>query len=103
MYVLAPSRTGFPVVRLPRHDVTAGLAAVDAAWRRLAPDIPLQRAFADELFEQSYRRVNAVSQVFAGITLFAFAIATTGLIGMAVHVVAARSPRSRYPQDARRE
>ena len=90
LYSLDMTQSGFAVVRLARNAIPEGLATIDAAWKRLAPDSPLKRVFADELFERGYRYFDGTRQVFTGIAIFAFAIAAMGLIGMAVHIVGNR-------------
>ena len=78
------------IVRLSADDVSGGLAAVDALWRRLSPQLPLTRRFMDDLFNEGYEKFARVNQVFTGLALFAFLISIMGLFGMAVQVAARR-------------
>jgi len=77
-------------VRLSGADVTAGLAAIDATWAKLVPDVALQRQFMDEAFEQSYRTLQLVSTVFATLAALAFGVCVMGLIAMAIHMTGRR-------------
>jgi putative ABC transport system permease protein len=93
IYVYAPAlRTAdkWPVVRLAREDVAGGLAAVTAVWDRLAPTAPADIRFVDDLFELRYRRYARAGQVFALLAASAFAIASIGQIGAAVHATSRR-------------
>jgi putative ABC transport system permease protein len=78
------------IVRLAADDVAGGRAAVEATWKRLAPALPIEARFMDDLFEQSYRKFAVVSRVFIGLASFAFLIAILGLVGMAVQVAGRR-------------
>jgi putative ABC transport system permease protein len=91
IYRLNPTTANYPVIRISRNDIPGALEAIDAAWRKLAPSVPLNRRFGDELFEQSYQLFDAINKVFAGLAAFAFAISMMGLFGMAVHVTNGRT------------
>lgn len=91
LYVLAPAYAGVPVIRVARDGVAAGLAHIDAVWDRLVPRVPLQRSFADELFNAAYSQYAQDSQVMEGLAVLAFLIAVMGLFGMAIHVASRRT------------
>jgi putative ABC transport system permease protein len=91
IYVLNVPQSSYAVVRVKRDQLRDGLAAIDATWRELAPDIALRRSFADELFERGYRYFDGIRRVFTGIAIFALLIAVMGLVGMAVHIVGGRT------------
>jgi putative ABC transport system permease protein len=91
IYRLNPNAANFPLIRVSGNDIPQALAAIDAAWKRLEPGVPLNRRFGDELFEQSYRLFDAINKVFAGLAAFAFAISLMGLFGMALHVTNGRT------------
>jgi putative ABC transport system permease protein len=89
-YMLRPN-LNFHIVRLAASDVSGGLAAIDALWKRLAPgSSPINRDFVDDLFNESYENFARINQVFAGLALVAVAIAIVGLFGMAVQVASRR-------------
>ncbi|HTE43156.1 MAG TPA: ABC transporter permease, partial [Steroidobacteraceae bacterium] len=79
-----------PMIRISRSDVGAGLAEIDAAWERIAPNIALKRRFLDEQFDQNYQIFEWVTNAFAGLALMAFAIGAMGLVGMAIHMASRR-------------
>ncbi len=90
-YQLAPNRAGSAIVAIARRDLAAGLAAVDDAWQRLAPDYPIRREFLDVTFEKSYALFANVNRIFVGLTAVAFVIASTGLFGLASFLVGRRT------------
>ena len=78
------------VVRLSADDISGGVAAVEAVWRKISPQAPLQRRFVDDLFNENFEKFARLSQVFVGLTGFAFFISIIGLFGMAVQVAGRR-------------
>jgi putative ABC transport system permease protein len=89
IYWLQPGQP-FQIVRVAANDVSGGLAAIDAAWKRISPKIPITRKFMDQLFDKSYENFARINQVFAGLALVAVSIALIGLFGMAIHVAGRR-------------
>jgi putative ABC transport system permease protein len=79
-----------PIVRLSRGDVAGGVESITTAWDGLAPSIPANIRFFDDLFEQGFRTYGRISQFILLLSVSAFLIATLGLIGIAVHVTAGR-------------
>jgi putative ABC transport system permease protein len=78
------------VVRLAGNDVGGALAAVDALWKRLAPDVAIERRFVADDFNQSYESFARVNQAFTTLALLAWLISTIGLYAMAVLVAGRR-------------
>ena len=76
--------------RIAGNDVAGGLAAIDAIWNRLSPDVSINRHFMDELFDTNYSNFGRINQAFACLALIAVAISVIGLFGMAVQVAGRR-------------
>jgi putative ABC transport system permease protein len=76
---------------LSADDIAGGIAGAEAVWRRLAPQVPFQRRFMDELFDENFATYARVNQVFVGLAAFAFLISVIGLFGMAVQVAGRRT------------
>ncbi|HEX5047856.1 MAG TPA: ABC transporter permease [Gammaproteobacteria bacterium] len=89
VYWLQPGQA-FQIMRVAANDVSGGLQAIDAAWKRISPKIPISRDFMDQLFDRSYENFARMNQVFGGLALVAVAIALIGLFGMAIHVAGRR-------------
>jgi putative ABC transport system permease protein len=90
VYQLVPHLAAFPLIRISRDDIRGGVAAVEEAWNRIAPNVALQQTFLDENFDRSLQVFRLVSNVFRYMTAGAIFIATIGLIGMATHMVRRR-------------
>jgi putative ABC transport system permease protein len=71
------------VVRLDAADVAGALQRIDALWQNLAPNVPIERRFLDDSFEQAYQTFARINQVVSFLALVAFVISTAGLVGMA--------------------
>jgi putative ABC transport system permease protein len=82
--------TAVQIVRLSASDVSSGLGAFDALWKRLAPNISSGRKFMDDIYDENYRNFARVNQVSAALALVAIAIAIVGLFSMAVQVASRR-------------
>jgi putative ABC transport system permease protein len=90
LYLLSPSAAGYPIIRIDPHHVREAIAHLERTWRAIAPTLPLEWRFMDELFDRAYATYSNISAVATGLTAFAFAIALMGLAGMAIHVTTGR-------------
>ena len=64
VYYMDPTRAAYPIVRLSSADVAAGLAALDATWAKLVPDVALQRRIHRRGFRAVISNMKIVSTVF---------------------------------------
>jgi putative ABC transport system permease protein len=92
LYYFIPDAAGFSqvLVRISSSDVAAALTAIDSAWTRLSPNIPLSRQFVDEVFEYNYATFSRANMMIASLAALALAISTLGLFGMALFVATRR-------------
>jgi putative ABC transport system permease protein len=79
------------IVRLSKDDVQAGLREVDVAWNRVAPNVAIQRSFADQALDNSLWMIDVITRVFRIITIMALIIAVLGLLGVSVHATHRRT------------
>lgn len=70
-------------VRVSGLGLDGTLAGIDAVWRALGPDAPVQRRFLDDDFEALYRDERRQAQLLTAFSLLAVAIACLGLYGLA--------------------
>jgi putative ABC transport system permease protein len=70
-------------VRVTGERLPETLAFIDAAWRELVPDQPLNRQFLDATFDALYSTEQRETTVFAAFSLVAIVIACLGLVGLA--------------------
>ncbi|HEU4619065.1 MAG TPA: ABC transporter permease [Gammaproteobacteria bacterium] len=86
IFLFNPADLDFHVVRLSARDVSGTVAAVDALWKRLAPNVAIKRRFADDYFNDSYAAFARINQAFTAFAVLAVAIAAIGLAAMALSV-----------------
>jgi len=90
LYLLMPASAGYTVVRIDPGHVREALAHIESAWRGVAPHLPFEWRFTDDLFNQTYATYSTISAAVTGIAAVALAIALMGLAGMAIHITAGR-------------
>jgi putative ABC transport system permease protein len=86
----APWGGQYPIVRIPRDDAPATLAAITRVWDELAPAAPINVRFFDDLFAQSFSAYARVGQIFILLAACAFIIASIGQLGIVVHAASRR-------------
>ena len=79
------------VIRYDAADPQAVRDRIEQAWRRLAPDVPFDAAFSDEIVGNLYEAENARGQAFAGFALLAVTVACLGLFGLAAFTAERRT------------
>ena len=70
-------------VRIHPGNPSAGLSAIEKAWRKFEPENPFEYSFLDTDFERQYLSEQRLSKLFGGFTLLAVGIAILGLTGLA--------------------
>jgi putative ABC transport system permease protein len=86
VYLFNPLELRFHVVKIPANDVSGAIAAVDALWQKLAPNVAIKRRFADEYFNDSYVNFARINQAFSALSFVAVLIAAIGLFAIALSV-----------------
>lgn len=93
VYTFAP-RAAFggqhPLLRLSSADLPATVAGITRVWDELAPNVPVNIRFFDDLFESNFRTFGRIGQLFAILAGAAFVIASVGQLGIAVYVASRR-------------
>jgi len=79
------------LVRISPHDVPATLAALGAAWQKVAPDVPFAYSFLDEDLGRQYQAEERWGRIVTYAAGFAILIACLGLLGMAALSAAGRT------------
>jgi putative ABC transport system permease protein len=74
----------------PDH-LAATLAGIEAAWKRLAPEWPLDLQFLDEQVGAQYREEERLGRITTAFTFLALFIACLGLFGLASYATAQRT------------
>ncbi|TFI59422.1 FtsX-like permease family protein [Sphingomonas parva] len=79
------------VVRYDSHDPAAVRDRVEAVWKRLAPDVPFDAQFSEEIVAELYQAEQARAASFAGFALLAVIVACLGLFGLAAFTAERRT------------
>lgn len=77
-------------VHLRGGDPSPTLAALGAAWRRIAPDVPLRYSFLDEDLDNFYRSEDRWGKIIASAGAISIFLAGLGLFGLAALAAANR-------------
>lgn len=77
-------------VRLSGQNLQQTLQFIDAKWRELMPEQPLNRRFLSDVIEAQYATENRQAQMLAAFSSLAIFIACLGLIGLASHATEQR-------------
>lgn len=64
---------------------------IEQAWRRLAPDVPFQAEFSEDIIAELYQGEEARARVFAGFAILAVIVACLGLFGLAAFTAERRT------------
>jgi putative ABC transport system permease protein len=80
-----PTASRAIVVRIAKDDIQAGVREVDAVWNTVAPNVAIQRQFADEALDKSMWMLDMISGVFGSVAIMAIVIAMLGLVGVSIH------------------
>jgi len=73
---------GWMIIRY-NGDPVAVRAAVEQKWKQLAPDVPFEAKFSEEIVGQQYKAEDARAKIFAAFSLLAVIIGCLGLFGLA--------------------
>jgi putative ABC transport system permease protein len=79
------------VLRYDAADPQAVRDRIQQLWRRLAPDVPFEAAFSDDIVGNLYEAENARAEAFAGFALLAVTVACLGLFGLAAFTAERRT------------
>jgi putative ABC transport system permease protein len=91
VYRLSESGLGWLVARYDSADPSAVRARVEQAWKRLAPDVPYDAEFSEEVVSDLYKSEDARAKTFAGFAALAVAVACLGLFGLAAFTAERRT------------
>jgi putative ABC transport system permease protein len=91
VYFRNANRLGYLLVRFAGGDHRALADRVEAAWRRVIPDVPFAADLADDRIVDLYRSERARAGLFGGAALLAVMIACLGLFGLAAFTAERRT------------
>jgi putative ABC transport system permease protein len=82
---------GWMLIRYNTADPSRLRRDVEAVWKRIAPDVPFQAEFSEEIVGELYEAEDARAQTFAGFALLAVVVACLGLFGLAAFTAERRT------------
>jgi len=81
---------GYVNARIATPNVTAALAGINEAWRKIDKVHALDAKFYDEQIEEAYKQFSVIVKVIGFFSLLAVVIASMGLFGMVVYTTEKR-------------
>jgi len=81
---------GWMVIRF-NGDPQAVRAAVEAKWKQIAPDVPFEAKFSEDIVAELYEAEQSRAQIFAAFSILAVVIGCLGLFGLAAFTAERRT------------
>ncbi|MFK7730608.1 MAG: ABC transporter permease [Pseudomonadales bacterium] len=78
-------------IRLSTSRLNDTLSDIEDTWKSVIPDYPVQRRFLDEVFEETYKIIRAMSMTLSGFAVIALSLALIGLFGLAAFMAERRT------------
>ena len=91
MFFYQPGFTGWLLVRYNSENPAAVRDRIEATWKRLAPEVPFDAKFSDEIIGELYEAEAARATIFASFALLAVVVACLGLFGLAAFTAERRT------------
>jgi putative ABC transport system permease protein len=91
MFSYDPSTLRVGSIRIEGGNIMDTVEEIEAAWKRVVPEYPLQGRFLDEVFEDVYNILKFMNMALAGFAFIALALASVGLFGLAAFMAAQRT------------
>jgi putative ABC transport system permease protein len=82
---------GWMLVRYNASDPARIRRDVEAVWKRIAPEVPFQAEFSEDIVGELYEAEDARAQTFAGFAILAVVVACLGLFGLAAFTAERRT------------
>ena len=80
---VSPKHVRYAIVRLPKGNIGASLAAVRSTWERAFPRYPFEFHFYDEDFGRMFEAERRMATLLQWAAILAIAVACLGLFGLA--------------------
>ncbi|UYY57873.1 ABC transporter permease [Sphingomonas sp. S2-65] len=91
IYFHDDDQLGYFVVRIEDADPAKVAREIEAAWRRVVPNVPFEAEFSEAAAARLYASDEAVGRAFAGFALLSVLIACLGLFGLAAFTAERRT------------
>ena len=95
VFFMSPPAMRFGSIRVVQDDHSVGMAAtldrVEAVWDDLIQDYPIQSAFLEDDFQESFAIYSGFSKVVGGFAFVAMSLSLIGLFGLAAFMTETRT------------
>jgi putative ABC transport system permease protein len=91
LYRLADDVITHMVVRYDTSQPSAVRERIGQVWKRVAPDVPFEAEFSEDIVRELYDAEQARAEAFAGFAVLAIVIACLGLFGLAAFTAERRT------------
>lgn len=91
VFMYDPENLRIGSVRFTGADFEAAGAQIDAAWKRVIPEYPIQGQFLDDVFNDVYKVLKYMNMALAGFAFIALVLALIGLFGLAAFMATQRT------------
>jgi len=89
MYQSSDLRIGS--VRITGPDFMSAVAQIEASWKRVIPEYPIQGRFLDDVFNDVFKVLKYMNMALAGFAFVALVLALIGLFGLAAFMATQRT------------
>ena len=91
MFTYDPESVRIGSIRITGGNIMDTVEEIEAAWKRVVPEYPLQGQFLDGVFDDVYNILKYMNMALAGFAFVALALASVGLFGLAAFMAAQRT------------
>lgn len=91
MFTYDPEAFRIGSIRITGGNIMDTVEDIEAAWRRVIPEYPIQGQFLDATFDDVYNILKYMNMALAGFAFVALALASVGLFGLAAFMAAQRT------------
>ncbi len=85
------SRMSYVVARLKPETNTEAISHIESKWKELAPDMPFQFRFVDNILEAHYQKEKRMSKIFTLFSSLSIFVASIGLFGLFAYTASLRT------------
>ncbi|PWG02677.1 ABC transporter permease [Sphingosinicella humi] len=91
MFFYAPNFVNELLVRYDSDNPAAVRDRIEGVWKRMAPEVPFDAKFSEEIIGELYEAEDARATIFAGFAVLAVIVACLGLFGLAAFTAERRT------------
>lgn len=91
IFRMDPKRFYYGAIRVENVAMGLAMTEVEEVWDSVIPDYPIQSAFLDDEFNETFRVYQSLSNVLAGFAGVALVLSLIGLFGLAAFMAAGRT------------